>query len=349
MSKDIPSLALAPRTVAANLFFEVARQISAGVWNGESEKIAADTLVALLVDAGAAVNINLIQRLNPTGTAYAPENIYTPYDYLDVAYNGAHYVYRPDANPSSGHAPPDPLYWILIASDGQPGPAGPQGLTGEQGPPGPQGLAGATGAPGPAGSASAASSIDFTQITTPAAPEGGHTLQYAKTDGKLYRLNSTGAEEQIGTGTERGSSILNTRVIQFDPQVIPDGTLTNLTFNSPANDPLLVWTSANTDRFVIQSAGLYSINGCATLDTVANSSPAISTLEIALVVNSFPTAQSRFGVSAGMDNPGAALTDTTQLSAGDLIQLSIYQESGQTFNTDTAGNRNAFLSLTKLS
>jgi hypothetical protein len=118
LSKKIPDLAIAPQTAAANLFFEVARQISAGVWNGESEKIAADTLIQLLIDAGAPVNINLIQRLNPTGVAYSPTTTYLPYDYLDVAYQGGHYVYRVDAPPASGHAPPDPNYWILISKDG---------------------------------------------------------------------------------------------------------------------------------------------------------------------------------------------------------------------------------------
>lgn len=116
MSKTIPQLSTVPGGVqAANLFFEVARQITAGNFNGESEKIAGDALLSLF--AGTSLTLNIIQRLNPTGLAYDPTKTYTLYDYLDVAYQGKHYAYI-GAAPSAGHAPPDLLHWLLISSDG---------------------------------------------------------------------------------------------------------------------------------------------------------------------------------------------------------------------------------------
>ena len=127
MSKTIPQLSTVPGGVtAANLFFEVARQITAGNFNGESEKISADALFALL--AGTSLTVNIIQRLNPTGVAYNPATTYTLYDYLDVAYQDGHYAYINPA-PSAGHLPTDSAYWLLISSDGADGADGASGLT----------------------------------------------------------------------------------------------------------------------------------------------------------------------------------------------------------------------------
>lgn len=122
MSKTIPQLNTVPGGVAAaNLFFEVARQITAGNFNGESEKISGDALLALL--AGTSLTLNIIQRLNPTGAAYDPATTYTLYDFLDVAYQGGHYAYIGVA-PSSGNAPTDSAYWLLISEDGADGASG---------------------------------------------------------------------------------------------------------------------------------------------------------------------------------------------------------------------------------
>jgi hypothetical protein len=119
LNKTIPDLNVVPNGVsAANLFFEVARQISAGNFNGESERIAGDALLSLF--AGTSLTLNIIQRLNPTGLAYDPAKTYTLYDYLDVPYQGAHYAYIGDA-PSAGNAPPNLSYWVLIAKDGEGG------------------------------------------------------------------------------------------------------------------------------------------------------------------------------------------------------------------------------------
>lgn len=57
----------------------------------------------------------------------------------------------------------------------------------------------ARGATGATGSVSAATSLDFTQIATPSAPSAGTTKIYAKSDGLIYRLNSTGSESPLGT------------------------------------------------------------------------------------------------------------------------------------------------------
>ena len=172
MSKKISDLNLVPgNVIASNLFFEVARQISANTYNGESERIAADTLIALLTNAGAAININLISTLTPTNAAWDSARTYTPYDYLDVAYQGKHYVYSSAKQPSAGHVPTEVDYWILIASDGAVGAVGPAGATGATGAIGPAGAQGSAGTNG-------TSAIATTAGTPPAIPAIGSSATY---------------------------------------------------------------------------------------------------------------------------------------------------------------------------
>jgi len=48
--------------------------------------------------------------------------------------------------------------------------------------------------------------LTFTHIATPVSPSAGFTKLYAKSDGFLYRLNATGAEEQVGSSGGGGGS-----------------------------------------------------------------------------------------------------------------------------------------------
>jgi hypothetical protein len=117
LAKKISELSIAPSSTADLLWLEVAREISAGVWNGISERIQVSTFLTLLANAGAAINVKIERQLNPTGAAYSASTTYTLYDYLDVPYLGGHYAYIGEA-PSAGNAPPDPAYWVLISTDG---------------------------------------------------------------------------------------------------------------------------------------------------------------------------------------------------------------------------------------
>ena len=224
MSKKIPELNLVPGGVlASNLFFEVARQISANTYNGESERIAADTLIALLTNAGAAVSINLISTLTPTNAAWDSTRTYTPYDYLDIAYQGKHYVYSPAKQPSAGHLPTEAAYWILIASDGAVGAVGPAGPAGQSitGPAGPAGTPGTAGTNGTNG----ISAIATTTGTPPAIPAVGSSADYV--------VNSTAgliAQHPYGfdgiTGTLQITAIPNTTTVTLqNVDVTPGATV----------------------------------------------------------------------------------------------------------------------------
>jgi hypothetical protein len=114
VTRKIPQLSTVPATDADALYFEVAREVSPGVFNGESEKIRGDALVTLLADGGANVQINIIQRLNPLG-AYNSGTTYSLYDFVSVG--GGNYAYI-NATPAAGNDPPDPDYWLLISEDG---------------------------------------------------------------------------------------------------------------------------------------------------------------------------------------------------------------------------------------
>jgi hypothetical protein len=114
--KKIPDLNLIPaNTPAAQLSLETAREISPGVWAGESERIKASDFVALLTAAGASLSVNITSLLNDRGT-YSPSATYTRYDF--VAYGGGHYAYI-NGTPGSGNAPPNVAYWVLISVDGK--------------------------------------------------------------------------------------------------------------------------------------------------------------------------------------------------------------------------------------
>ena len=63
---------------------------------------------------------------------------------------------------------------------------------------GPQGTTGATG------SVSSSSSLILNQIATPSNPGTGKVAVYAKSDGKIYKLQTGGVEEAIGTGSPQG-------------------------------------------------------------------------------------------------------------------------------------------------
>ena len=51
--------------------------------------------------------------------------------------------------------------------------------------------------------------ITMTEIATPANPAAGYLKVYAKSDNKLYYLDSTGVEQAVGAG---GGSILEVQV-----------------------------------------------------------------------------------------------------------------------------------------
>ena len=91
----------------------------------------------------------------------------------------------------TNHTPPNTTYWQLISGKGE---------TGAQGVEGPQ---------GPVGSVSAADSITLTEIATPANPSSGYLKVYAKSDDKLYYLDSNGVEKAVGSG---GGSVLEVQV-----------------------------------------------------------------------------------------------------------------------------------------
>ena len=118
---------------------------------------------------------------------------------------------------------------------GAQGPAGPQGAQGLQGPPGeqgeqglqgPQGEQGRQGPQGPAGSLEADSPITMLELgATPPNPPAGSMSIYPKGDHKFYKLDSSGTEEEIGTG--RGSVSIVTNAV---PAGAVNGTNTVFTF-----------------------------------------------------------------------------------------------------------------------
>jgi hypothetical protein len=126
-------------------------------------KSAADILARVKVGAIIEIAESLTKRIRATVTT----------DYTTAS--GSFAVSTPLVDGAIGNGA---IVFLSIASDAS-GPGGPAG---------------------PPGSVSAAGAIDLTQVSTPAAPATSHTLIYAKSDGKLYRLNSAGGESELGAG-----------------------------------------------------------------------------------------------------------------------------------------------------
>lgn len=93
----------------------------------------------------------LMDQFSPKGE-YNPSTAYKALNI--VSQDGSSYV---ALQPTSGNAPPNPVYWQLLAEKGEQGPQGvqgeqgPQGETGPQGPQGEKGNTGDTGPQGPKG------------------------------------------------------------------------------------------------------------------------------------------------------------------------------------------------------
>lgn len=87
----------------------------------------------------------LMDQFSPKGE-YNPNTAYKALNI--VSQDGSSYV---ALQPTTGNAPPNPVYWQLLAEKGEQGPQGVQGPQGETGPQGPQGEKGNTGDTGPQG------------------------------------------------------------------------------------------------------------------------------------------------------------------------------------------------------
>lgn len=106
-----------------------------------------------------------------------------------VSYNGASYI---AIAAGANHAPPNASYWVVVSAKGDTGAQGVQGNT------------------GPAGTVDNTSGITLQEIATPANPTSGYLKVYAKSDNKLYYLDSNGVEKAVGSGG--GGSILEVQV-----------------------------------------------------------------------------------------------------------------------------------------
>jgi hypothetical protein len=95
-----------------------------------------------------------------------------------VFYEGSSYVALQTGTNQNPATETD--YWLVVQAKGDTGSQGIQGVQGE------------------VGSVSAASAVTLTEIATPANPDAGKLKIYAKDDGKVYKLNSSGDEEEVG-------------------------------------------------------------------------------------------------------------------------------------------------------
>ena len=157
-------------------------------WKGEWD-------IATTYNAGEGVSYDgssYVALVDDTGTEPPSEGIWNL-----VNKRGATWTYGSGA-PDNGDGDNEDFYLDVTANNIYVKEADTWGIvTNIKGDTGEQGI---QGIQGETGSVDAASSITLTEIATPANPDATKHKIYAKSDGKIYKLNSAGEEEEIGSG-----------------------------------------------------------------------------------------------------------------------------------------------------
>lgn len=97
------------------------------------------------------------------------------------------------------------------------------------------------------GSRALTGALKFTKAAAPAAPPAGTIALYAKTDGKLYRQDETGLEQQAGGGPSYGTN----SILRANAQAIAEDIVVQGTDNVATFGPITI----NTGKTVTINAG----------------------------------------------------------------------------------------------
>jgi hypothetical protein len=107
------------------------------------------------------------------------------------------------------------------------------------------------------------------------------------------------------------------------------------------SDGMRTGAGSATDRFVVRTAGWYQVAG-----GVSFAPNATGNRYVSVFVNGTPANVNAAYLAANANNPTIVnLTGLLRLAVNDYVQLSAYQASGGSLNTDVSANQQSTLSL----
>lgn len=165
---------------------------------------------------------------------------------------------------------------------------------------------------------------DLLLWANPAVGQLAHVLDAS--DGGLYRWNGT-AWKRIG------GAMIGAKVMRNAAQSLPNGAFTPIQFDTEVFDVGACWAPGRSTRLVAPIAGVYLVTFAGGLATAVGGRVAAqlrrngATLEYGGTLT--PTASA--------PEVGAAGSTLVSMSAGDYLELQIYQESGGAVNTGSSG------------
>jgi len=161
--------------------------------------------------------------------------------------------------------------------------------------------------------------IICTSTTRPASPFEGQTIYETDTDRKLvWNASAWVAPQVVSTPPMCITTGINTS------QTLAHGSFTNLQFTGAdtVDTDNIHNPASNSDQFVIATAGVYSVGGSLIINSTA-----VTALLLAITKNGSGQAEIGSGSPLTASAARFSVSGITQCVAGDVIRLSVYQES----------------------
>ena len=180
--------------------------------------------------------------------------------------------------------------------------------------------------------------VHVAPAAAPSSPAAGSQRLYLDSaDGnKLKRKDSSGTVTTIEGGGSGAAAFVGARVYNSAAQACASGVDTYLTFDSERFDTDSIHsTSSNTNRLTAPTTGYYAIAGNVMIQFNSTGARGLGirvngTTQIAL---------SRIGtVTTTSEVTILNIATIYALTAGDYVELGVYQTSGTSLNTVTTGN-----------
>jgi len=177
---------------------------------------------------------------------------------------------------------------------------------------------------------------EYAEIADPDTPAGNKVRLYVKDKGgvaTLYYRKDDGNIVEVGGSTSAGGYTEGARVRHSANQSIANNTPTVLTFDTEGYDTDGIYDAGSPTRLTCQTAGKYLIFALATF---AYNAATGKRHIIRLKLNNTTEIGSAEGVSGG-GNPGLTAVTTYNLSVGDYVEVTAYQDTGGALNIVSEG------------
>ena len=182
------------------------------------------------------------------------------------------------------------------------------------------------------------------QTTAPASPLAGQVYLDGSVSPPVYKQwNSvTLAWEEFGTGGGGGSAPVAAGVRKSALQSVPSGVFTQVTgWDTPQFDTASIWNAASS-RFVIQSPGIYSVQGQLIFDVIDFSSSVVIAVYVNGASAGYIGGHKSTVVTANSQSVTLGNSASLQLAANDYVELFVFQDTGSTVDIVADSSYNFF-------